>query len=90
MKGMGDRMDKELSITHFTKDNADDIEKAVQGLDQFTKNYCMNVEETEKQNDLVFRCSECNFVSESGSCLVKKFVLEKYGDYPNFGSMGWH
>ena len=73
-------MNKELSITHFTKDNADDIEKAVQGLDQFTKNYCMNVEETEKQNDLVFRCSECNFVSESGSCLVKKFVLEKYGD----------
>ena len=39
---------KELSAKHFENDNEDNIDKAVQGLHQFTKNWCMNCEETEK------------------------------------------
>lgn len=81
---------KELSAKHFTQGNADDIDKAVQGLDQFTKNWCMNCEETEAKNDLVFRCKECEFETEDGSCLIKRFANshERNYDLGDFGSMG--
>ena len=36
----------------YTKGNKDDITEAIHGLDIFTKNWCMNCEEVEKQNDL--------------------------------------
>ena len=35
-------------MNNFTSGNADNITKAVEGLDQFTKNWCMNCEETKK------------------------------------------
>ena len=38
-------------MNNFTSKNADNITKAVEGLDQFTKNWCMNCEETKKQRD---------------------------------------
>lgn len=74
----------------FTSGNADNITEAVHGLDVFTKNWCMNCEETQKTNDLVFRCEECEFSQTDGICLVKKFAGEHKHDYPldNFGSMG--
>ena len=52
----------------------------------------MNCEEVEKQNDLVFRCEECEFSQKDGKCLVKVFAQEHKHDYPlnNFGSMGSH
>jgi hypothetical protein len=47
----------------------------------------MNCTETEKQNDLVFRCSECPFqIGEK--CTVKEFKSKFYPTYRNFGSMG--
>lgn len=76
---------------NYTQSNEDNIQKAVEGLDQFTKNWCMNVKETEEKNDLVFRCGECNFRAELGICRIKEFVTDKLGDMPtNFGSMGSH
>ena len=50
----------------------------------------MNCTETEKQDDLVFRCKECEFCQQNGTCLVKKFVLCHKHYYPlkDFGSMG--
>ena len=42
-------------MNNFTRKNADNITKAVKSLDKFTKNWCMNCEDTEKQRDLVFR-----------------------------------
>ena len=76
----------------FTSGNADNITKAVEGLDQFTKNWCMNCEETEKQRDLVFRCSNCEFQSDDRECLIKVFANHHKHDYPmkDFGSMGEH
>ena len=75
----------------YTIGNDDNLEKAVEGLDQFTKNWCMNCKETDKTNDLVFRCKECNFEEENGQCLIKVFVNEKAGKIPSdFGSMGVH
>lgn len=69
--------------------NSDDITKAVRGLDIFTKNWCMNCEETERQHDLIFRCKECEFRENSGACKVKEFVNRHNHDYPmeHFGSM---
>lgn len=68
--------------------NADNIDKAIEGLSQFTKNWCMNCEETEKQNDLVFRCKQCEFSGELGICQIKKFVIDNTGDMPtDFGAM---
>ena len=69
--------------------NADNLEAAVGGLDQFTKNWCMNCKEVEDKNDLVFRCDECEFQIKKEICLVKSFVINHTGDMPiNFGSMG--
>ena len=76
----------------YIKNNKDDVTEAVHGLDIFTKNWCMNCEEVEKQNDLVFRCEECEFSQKDGKCLIKVFAQEHKHDYPlsNFGSMGSH
>ena len=72
--------------------NKDDLTESVHGLDIFTKNWCMNCEETEKQNDLIFRCNECQFAEKDGHCLIKKFAVEHKNEheYPmsNFGCIG--
>ena len=77
-----------------TYGNKDNLTEAVHGLDIFTKNWCMNCEETEKQNDLIFRCKECQFLEKDGCCIIKKFAVEHKNKhkYPirNFGCMGWH
>jgi len=80
-----------LNNKHFTNGNSDNLEKAIESLDQFTKNWCMNCKETEEKNDLIFRCGECNFCDEKGGCCIKSFVLDKT-DEPtkDFGAMGWH
>ena len=76
----------------FTSGNADNITEAVHGLDIFTKNWCMNCEETDKKKDLIFRCKECDFRAELGECLVKRFSNDHEHNYPmkDFGSMGMH
>lgn len=76
----------------FTRGNSDNVTKAVEGLDMFTKNWCMNCKETEKQNDLVFRCKTCEFSREDGKCLIKMFTINHEHNYPMgiFGSMGCH
>ena len=75
----------------YTEGNEDNLEKAVAGLDQFTKNWCMNCKETEMQNDLVFRCDSCTFQTENHFCLIKRFVSSKLGKLPSdFGAMGSH
>ena len=75
----------------YTRGNEDNLEKAVDGLDKFMKNWCMNCKETEEANEPMFRCSECNFEQENGQCLIKVFVNEKAGKIPSdFGSMGVH
>ena len=76
----------------FTSGNSDNITKAVEGLVQFTKNWCMNCEETDKQEDLIFRCSECEFQTNDGKCLVKTFANGHEHGYlmKDFGSMGEH
>jgi hypothetical protein len=74
----------------YTAGNADDITKAVYGLDTFTKNWCMNCKKTKKRNEPFFRCKKCEFRTTDGSCLVKAFVNSHKHDYPmdDFGSMG--
>lgn len=59
-------------------ENKDDINAAIDGLAQFRHSFCMNVEETEKTDNLVFRCKECPFEGEYRQCAVKVF-LNKYG-----------
>ena len=54
--------------------NSDNITEAVHGLDIFTKNWCMDCAETDKQNDLVFKGKECEFETEKGECLIKMFA----------------
>ena len=78
-----------LVLISFTSGNSDNVTEAVHGLDIFTKNWCMNCEEVEKQKDLVFRCNECEF-NDSGMCLIKSFAHEHEHEYPlkDFGSMG--
>lgn len=79
-------------MTSFTSGNADNVTEAVHGLDIFTKNWCMNCDEVEKQKDLVFRCNECEFKADGGKCLIKTFAHDHNHKYPlkDFGSMGEH
>ena len=81
-----------MSKETFTKRNSDDLYKAIQGLDQFTKSWCMNCKETEETDELVFRCGECSFLVEDDMCKIKEFAFKhedesKY-DMSDFGSMG--
>ena len=70
---------KVMTMKNFTIENKDDINSAIDGLGQFCHSFCMNCEETEKTNDLVFRCKECPFEDkETRKCHVKIF-LNKYG-----------
>lgn len=48
------------------------LDAALSGLQTFMDNWCMDVEETEKQNDLVFRCKECPFENDV-YCKIKEF-----------------
>ena len=63
-----------------------DLHKAVELLDQFTKTFCIDAEVAD---DLVFRCKDCPFEDhESGKCAVKIFKQRFCPDYKDFGSMG--
>lgn len=72
--------------------NADNTTKAVEGLDIFMKNWCMNCSKTNEQHDLIFRCKECEFKISDDKCLVKIFAHKHKHDYPigKFGSMVGH
>jgi hypothetical protein len=74
----------------FVHENKDDIESAINGLDIFTKNYCMNCAETDRLGELVFNCSKCAFCVIDDICLVKEFAnnYRSQVDLSNFGSMG--
>lgn len=74
----------------YTSGNKDDLTSAVHGLDIFTKNWCMNCSETDRKNDLVFNCQNCEFCKKNGDCLVKQFASKHKHNYPmsDFGSMG--
>ena len=69
---------KKPDMSHVTRGNIDDVKRAVDGLAQFCHSWCMNVAETEKTNELVFRCKDCPFTDDTGYCKVKTFV-NKYG-----------
>lgn len=62
----------------YTQGNVDNMYEALIGLTKFTHSFCMNCKETEEKGDLVFRCNECPFCSELGTCYVKEFA-SKYG-----------
>ena len=75
---------------NYNNRNRGDIQAAIDGLNHFMKNWCMNVKETEERNELVFRCCECPF-SCGSMCLIKSFAYDKDGEYTRkigFGSMG--
>lgn len=69
-----------------------DSVKADMFLNAFTKIWCNDKKETDKQHDLVFRCNGCEFENKEGDyhCLIKQFhknhsLDEHYID--DFGSM---
>lgn len=68
---------------------ANDEHKAVETLDRFTKEFCIDAT---VKDDLEFRCKECPFEhdteNEKGLCMVKEFKNKFAPDYVDFGSMG--
>ena len=66
-----------------------DEHKAVEILDRFTKEFCIDATVSD---DLVFRCNECTFQhdteKEKGLCMIKQFKCKFAPDYKDFGSMG--
>lgn len=72
----GRRADPKME--HYTLENADNLNAAIDGLAQFCHNFCKNCAETERTDDLVFRCPECDFERPDKKCSVKIF-LHHYG-----------
>lgn len=62
-----------------------DEHKSVEILHQFTKSFCIDAS---VKDDLVFRCKECPFETENGTCLVKLFKCKYAPEYKDFGCMG--
>jgi len=74
----------------YTVGNKDDIPAAIQLLNSFTKNWCMNCEKTEAQSEPVFRCNECPFLEQktnNGICLIKRFAYDHDKKISDFGCM---
>lgn len=65
-----------------------DEKKAVHLLDLFCKTFCRYSNDYERFGDLKFRCEECLFSQQDGTCLAKKFKIKYDPDYKDFGSMG--
>ena len=61
-----------------------DEHKAVEILDRFTKEFCIDATASE---DLMFRCNECPF-EDGDKCRAKEFKNKFAPDYVDFGSMG--
>lgn len=61
-----------------------DEHKAVEYLDKFMKEFCIDATVSE---DLQFRCSECPF-EDADKCKAKEFKNKFAPDYKDFGSMG--
>ena len=59
--------------------------QAIRHLDMFTKMYCRD---QNIQDDLVFRCEECEFRMSDGICLVKVMARRLCPEYRDFGCMG--
>jgi hypothetical protein len=59
--------------------------QAVRYLDLFTKTYCRD---KSVEDDLVFRCNQCEFEMPDGRCLVKVMARKLCPDYRDFGCMG--
>lgn len=79
-----------MNLKPLIKGCKDDKHAAIDGLNTFTRNWCMDVSATERRGDLVFRCKKCDFSIE-GKCLIKQFAHNKDEDYTNeidFGCMG--
>lgn len=75
----------------YTKGNKNDLHKAIDALDAFTKAWCMDCEATEKLDKPVFRCKECPFQANDKTCAIKKFCYDRDDRYTreiDFGSMG--
>ena len=59
--------------------------QAVMALDMFTKIFCRDYA---VQDDLAFRCNQCEFEMSNGKCLAKVMARKICPDYKDFGSMG--
>jgi hypothetical protein len=59
--------------------------QAVKQLDLFTKTYCRD---KSVEDDLVFRCNQCDFEMPNDKCLVKVMARKLCPDYRDFGCMG--
>ena len=65
----------------------DDEKKSVKILDDFTKSFCISVDLSNAEDDLIFRCKECPF-EDGKNCRVKAFRNKFDPDYKDFGAMG--
>ena len=72
----------------YTNRCKNDFRKAVEALDLFTKEFRMDVDKMNKENDLFFMCEKCPFGIDDNICLMKTFKRKFAPDYKDFGAMG--
>lgn len=80
---------EERPYTRLYTDRVDnDFYKATYILDMFTKSFCIDVEKSNEEKDLVFMCDKCPFKMDDDMCLVKKFRKDFAPEFKDFGCMG--
>ena len=62
-----------------------DDHNAVYILHRFMQAFCIDAE---VQDDLTFRCNDCPFQNNDGTCTAKVFKHKFDPDFKNFGAMG--
>ena len=58
------------------RNDHDKLIAAINALQTFTANSCLDVEDTEKQGEPVFRCKECEF-KYGDLCILKTFCTKR-------------
>lgn len=79
---------KDISMFNCAKNG---FKSAIVALDQFTKNWCVDIDETERTNELTFRCKYCPFYTGEKICRVKELAYHLNPDFTrelDFGAMG--
>ena len=84
--GLGEKPREELNNSSQEVKNSNWIyRQATKHMDLFTKTYCRD---NSIIDELVFRCSECEFEMPDGKRLVKCMARKICPDYKGFGCMG--
>ena len=77
--------DEYIHVNPYEDIDNDQTYRSVVLIDQFIKTYCRYAKDYERFGEVKFRCEECPFQADNGSCLCRSFKNKYAPEYRNFG-----